>query len=172
MSVPAQPPAKKTAGTINRNAPSSPCCRVTDSAETISPHTPIDESRTARMPAYRLSKSPDNIILSCQVKYILQGGIVKRCSSFDILSLPLVIDGEHLTFWYLGNYCRYHLVMPKVSREPLSMQDSAWCDYFRTSVIFKGYDNCNFIGVNIGLLNYLDRCYCLFLYIPICHVHL
>ena len=25
----------------------------------------------------------DNIILDCQVKYILQGGNVKRCSSFD-----------------------------------------------------------------------------------------
>ena len=26
------------------------------------------------------------------------------------------IYGEHLTFWYLGKYCRYHLVMPSVPR--------------------------------------------------------
>jgi hypothetical protein len=31
----------------------------------------------------QLAVITDNIILSCQVKYILQGQIVKRCSSFD-----------------------------------------------------------------------------------------
>ena len=36
----------------------------------------------------------DNIILSCQVKYILEGQIVKRCSSFDNLEMLLAVGGK------------------------------------------------------------------------------
>ena len=36
---------------------------------------------------YQSAEITDTIILGCQVKYILQGGDVKECSSFDRLNL-------------------------------------------------------------------------------------
>jgi hypothetical protein len=42
--------------------------------------------------------------------------------------------GEHLTFWYLGKYYRYHLDITKVSWKGLPMQDLAGCDNNRTPV--------------------------------------
>ena len=56
------------------------------------------------------------------------------------------IHGEHLIFWYLGKYCRYHLVMPKVSREGLPMQDSIGGDNNRTPVIFQVSYSLVFVG--------------------------
>jgi len=38
------------------------------------------------------------------------------------------------------------MVMTSVPRESLSMQDSACCDYFRTSAIFQVPDIYRFVG--------------------------
>ena len=66
----------------------------------------------------------------------------------NITQIP--IHGEHLTFWYLGKYCRYYLVIPNVPWETLSMQDSACCDNNRTSLVFKVPDNLIFVGGTTG----------------------
>jgi hypothetical protein len=46
------------------------------------------------------------------------------------------IDGEHRAFLNLWYYCRYHLVLPKVSRKGLPLQESVDGDNNRTPVIF------------------------------------
>jgi len=48
--------------------------------------------------------------------------------------------GETTSYQGNHNYCRYHLVMPKVSRKGLPMQDSVGGDNNRTPVIFQGSD--------------------------------
>jgi hypothetical protein len=60
------------------------------------------------------------------------------------------INGEHLTFWYLGKYYRYPLVMPKVSRKGLPMQDSVGGDNNRTPVKFQVPDVYRIVGAING----------------------
>jgi len=48
----------------------------------------------------------------------------------------LPINGDKSSYQTQANYCRYHLVMPKVQRETLSMQDMVGGDYFRILAIF------------------------------------
>jgi len=62
----------------------------------------------------------------------------------NITQVP--IHGEMSSYQTQPNYCRYHMVMPTVSRETLPMQDLASCDSFRTPVIFWVPDNLVFVG--------------------------
>ena len=57
------------------------------------------------------------------------------------------IHGEMSSYQTQPNYCQYHLVIPKIPRKSLSMQDSVCCDYNRTPVIFQMSDNLVFVGV-------------------------
>ena len=61
-------------------------------------------------------------------------------------SIAMVINGDRSSYQTQQNYCRYHLVIPTVPWEPLLMQDSVDCDYFRTPVKFKGSDIYRIVG--------------------------
>ena len=50
--------------------------------------------------------------------------------------IVIQIHGEMSSHQAQPNYCRYHLVMPKVSRKDLPVQDSGCCDNNCTTVIF------------------------------------
>ena len=52
------------------------------------------------------------------------------------LSIELQMYGDKSSYQIQRNYCRYHLVMPKVSRKGLPLQDLASCDNNRTPVKF------------------------------------
>ena len=51
-------------------------------------------------------------------------------------NIKLQIHGEKSSYQDQRQYYRYRLVIPKVPRETLSMQDLTGCDYFHTPVIF------------------------------------
>ncbi len=52
-------------------------------------------------------------------------------------SIKVVSYGEMSSYQTQPNYCRNHLVMPKISRKGLPMQDSVGGDNNRTPVIFQ-----------------------------------
>ena len=57
MAIGVAKPDRIIAGTKNRNAPSSPCCWVTEMEDIISP-TPIPDKRKSSSPAYSAGRLP------------------------------------------------------------------------------------------------------------------
>ena len=57
-----------------------------------------------------------------------------------------MIHGDKSSYQTKPNYYRYHLVMPSVPRETLSMQYMAGGDNNRTPVIFRVPDIYRFVG--------------------------
>ena len=62
----------------------------------------------------------------------------------------LVIHGERSSYQTQRNYFRYHLVIPTIPWEPLLMQNSACCNYFRTPVKFQDPDIYRIVGLING----------------------
>ena len=60
----------------------------------------------------------------------------KIMSTYQYSAFQQTFDGEMSSYQVQPNYYRYHLVIPKIPRESLSMEDSACCDNNRTPVIF------------------------------------
>ena len=68
-----------------------------------------------------------------------------------------MIDGEMPSYQTQPNYRRYHLVIPKIPRGALSMQDSVSGDNNRTPVIFRVLDNLVFVGGITGDRKHIVR---------------
>ena len=56
--------------------------------------------------------------------------------------------GDDLNYPIIQGIIRYHLDIPTVPRETLSMQEMADGDNNRTPVVFRPPDNCNIVGAN------------------------
>ena len=67
-------------------------------------------------------------------------------------SIKVVSYGDKSSYQDQQQYCRQHLVIAKVSRETLSIQESVSCDYFRTPVIFWVPDIYRFVGGITGFI--------------------
>ena len=67
-----------------------------------------------------------------------------------IVAVP--IHGDKSSYQTRRNYYRYHLVMPSVPRETLSMQERVGGDNNRTPVKYQGPDIFVFIGSINGYL--------------------
>ena len=76
-----------------------------------------------------------------------------------LLTITL-IDGEKSSYQVWCKFYRYHLVITKISRQGLWIQDFACCDYNRTSAIFEGSDIYRFVGDVTSSKAHMNMWYC------------